>query len=374
MTYKNVSRTLATTHGGSITDKYNGNFVAFDGGISHWQSKQSWSSPGPPYVDPNNVTLTTRSAKPARVSGDGVRYVFDDYAIGGYTTDGVWYPTPNWVELTNEALARTNPAKPIVDLPLFLFELRELPRALRDLGRQLDGAARSDPGGTYLSYQFGWAPLFSDLRTLLSLVKETEKRIKSLKEDARHQRSKGGLPGRSWTVSDKTYRWSYGGSGMYVRYRRTYEETNWYSTAYYVDPSDLPSLTDSGYERMQWALGLKVSASTVWNAIPWSWLIDYFSTIGSFMEANRGNIPWKAHNMCIMSKGTETLDISKKSSYGFLSPPSLSGGNVTFTAKRRKVIAHPTARIHFSPFLSNGQKANLLALASSRNSAFIRGG
>lgn len=374
MTYKNVSRTLATTHGGSITDKYNGNVEHFNGGKTHWQSKQSWSSPGPPYVDPNNVTLTNRRANPARVNGEGTRYIFDGYAIGGYTTDGVYYPDTDWTDLTNNALAKSNPNKPVMDLPLFLFELKELPRAIRDLGRQVSGAARSDPGGTYLSYQFGWAPLFSDLRTLLNLVSETEKRLKSLREDSRHKRSKGKLSPRSWQVSDKTYRWAYGGSGIYVRYLRTYEETNWFTTAYYVDPSDLPSLNDGGYERMKWALGLNASASTVWNAIPWSWLIDYFSTIGSFLEAGRGNIPWKAHNMCIMSQGTETLNITKKSHYGFVTSPSISGGEVKFTIKRRKVIAHPSPKIRWSPFLSDGQLTNLLALAASKNNAFIRGG
>jgi hypothetical protein len=371
--YKN--RVLGTGSGGHATYLYNG--VKYDGpsGSTQQQYQTSYLSSGPPFTAQNNFLQDNRRANPTRMNMTGRYYRFDSYSIGPWTTTGHRLPEPPWQELVNEALSRLNPNNPVVDLPLFLYELRELSQGLRDLGRYLSGAARSDPGGAYLSYQFGWGPLFSDLRTLLNLYDETEKRLKSLREDAKSKRARVNLPGRAYNTEHSPMLRSNRGNDYwwYTRNREATEES-WATTTYIVDPSDLPSMNGSKADRLRWALGLNLSASTVYNMIPWSWLVDYFSTLGSFLESKRGRIPWKAQNMCVMCKQTEVTTHTRThwsggSDWGHDSP-----GSLTIERLHRKVYALPAARVVWSPFLSDGQLTNLLALAASKNKTFLRGG
>jgi hypothetical protein len=260
-----------------------------------------------------------------------------------------------------------------------LYELRELPRAIRDLGRYLREAASgslSDPGGIYLSWKFGWAPLFSDLLSLANLAEAMEARLKALREAQREQRFGGKLPPHRSSWSGGVTRWYGGNSWVEYLKQSEYSEENWFTTSYFIPDGFLPSVSDDSISKLRWALGLNASYSTIWNAIPWSWLIDYFLSIGDFLEINRGNVKWEAYDMCIMSKGvtTVTTTVVNHQESRWISGPFPEGGKGTFEHLRRRVVVSPKARVLFRPFLTNSQLGILGALASSRTSTFLRGG
>lgn len=354
------------------TGRYISNSTDYVDEKSYTGSEQEYlitfTSPGPPYVKENSFVHRKDERDVLVVkNGDGYRYQWENIPIDIY--DSLLCPVnPEWQELTNAALAKANPNVPIVDLPLFLFELKELPALLREAGLGLFDKAptrSNNLGNAYLAYQFGFGPLLRDLRTLLDLTNQIDQRLSSLKEANRSKTFRESLPGRSIHLDSTNRSHTYSNSRIYFRRNRTVEEKNWFTTRYTVDTDALPGGAGDKLNRLRWALGLNASASTVWNAVPWSWLIDYLSTIGSFLEANRGSIPWTASNMCIMCQRTYKVTNTVYAYSGFNSKPSYSGGNNIRKMKDRKVVTRPKARVRMKSFLTDGMRANLTALAIS---------
>lgn len=358
--------------GGRFINHYSGNSYYPDGGVALRVYNSSLTSPGPPYTQLNRWDMNKRRFKPMRVSGKGLRNQWQNIAIGDEVTAMPSYVGVNWNDLENRAIASANPNKPIVDLPLFLFELRELPRLIKDVSRYFDNGgalvAFRDPGGAAITYQFGIAPLLSDLYSLSFLVRSIQERVKQLKEAGKSKRIEGALGTFSYDHGSLNRSFNYSNSYVYYKYNFQQVDRAWYVARYELEPTLLPDLDDGGLSKFQWALGLKgVSYQTLWNMIPWSWLIDYFSTVGSFLAARRGGIPFKCTDMTIMCEQKVTSQIIPRFSQGFLGSPSISDGSFERVFFRRRVKPLPSPKIVFTDsFLTGGQRGILSALALSR--------
>ena len=81
-------------------------------------------------------------------------------------------PRPSDADLTTDVIAISNPSKPMVDLPVFVFEMLDLPELLKNTGdlllkpksqtaRDAISGMLNDPkvASTFLTWEFGWAPL-----------------------------------------------------------------------------------------------------------------------------------------------------------------------------------------------------------------------
>jgi len=269
-----------------------------------------------------------------------------------------------WV---TKALANLNPNKPEVDLPVFLFELREFPRMLMQAGRVLQSASRlatnrslpgiskgginrTDVAGSYLAYSFGWAPLVSDLLKLLKLEEAVSRRVNYLKRGT----NGGGKVKRSLGTVDIPR-----SGGPYVvapwlsaplvfegAYTVTETQKVWYvANMQLLDdlPKDNPEMRRVARKA---ALGLNLSAATLWEAMPWSWLIDYFVNIGDILEANRGGIRFRAYDLNLMCTRRVVNELSGSTKKGL----TFSGGRLTTVAKSRSVHPIPLPRLAFRPF------------------------
>lgn len=179
------------------------------------------------------------------------------------------------------ALANASPYKSEVNLPLFLFELRELPSMLQQLGRVLKRQVRpTDVAGGYLAYSFGWAPLVNDLLSLFDLTKKIEERkayFRRLERGTRLRRSLGTKQVRVTNVNSATLLTAVNSkTALKIVGELTETQKIWFTLnaklrqPLLMSPSDLHSLS-----RRQ-VLGLRINPSDIWDAIPWSWLIDYF--------------------------------------------------------------------------------------------------
>lgn len=374
MAYSFKERTLSEYPSGGYT-LWTGQKVAHNASTEHYESSTGSTSPGPPYTKLNNWSHLSSNVQGCRLTG---RYNYASKYWTDYTNHLIGAPSryihlTNWSALNTSALAAVNPDKPIVDLPLFLFELRELPSLIRSLGISLAGGrgASRNVGDAHLSYQFGWAPLFNDLSSLLNLAQETEKRIDRLKRANKRKRISGNLPGysHSWTTGRTYFR-----NHISYVYDYSVSQKNWFVGTY--DVPDLPTLDSSGIGRLSRALGLSGSASTIWNAIPWTWLIDYFTNIGDYMAAMRGNTRWSMTNLCVMSH-TVVKATARRSSYypsRWESTNAHIYGGGTWVTKERQVSPIVVPRFTFTPFLSGQQLANLGALAVSSKQHYARNG
>ncbi len=194
-----------------------------------------------------------------------------------------------------EAYSKMKPTKPLFSALNSYYELRELP----DLIWLLKGRIKDirDLGKFHLTGVFGILPVLSDVKTIIGLQQKTEKRLNQLlRDNGRPVRRKIIL---SDVTSDPTVEVVATGSsgvapGLVTQYYNqlpvcTYTARNherWWASAqfrYWLPPGP----QDAAYKAtlMRYLHGVTVpTASQLYNAIPWSWLIDWFTNVGDVVD------------------------------------------------------------------------------------------
>lgn len=278
---------------------------------------------------------------------------------------------PDLTAAVTKVLANTNPNRRTVDMPVFLFELADLPKMLKSVGEDLFrlAAKRNKPpsirdtitysAGKNLEVQFGWLPLISDLGKMLDFENIVDKRVKELQRLA----SDKGLR-RRFTVWENELQYD-GSSALQssnfsasASFKIINRGKCWATLRWRPDQSatgDLP-LNDRNIPELarratlDLSLGLRqgIDAASAWEAIPFSWLVDYFANVGDVLKANRNEIPVTPSNMCVMYsqdsicrftnvqcshqlKGSDgTTKYTTKTRYVYLSPSPGLSANVGF--------------------------------------------
>lgn len=102
----------------------------------------------------------------------------------------------------------------------------------------------------------------------------------------------------------------------------------------------------------------------LYNAIPWSFLIDYFTTMDMVIDYHTNVITYGVPRVSLMAQYElkRTIDPHDWPGIsGFTKKP----GWRSVKYKRRKIVVNPTVRLAFEPWITGGQAANLVALATS---------
>lgn len=202
-----------------------------------------------------------------------------------------------------QCLAATHPFRYEYSIPVSLAELL-------DVGSLFKLTAKSFfelVGNSYLNYRFGWVQFVRDIKTLAKITVAIERRIKEFDSLSKH----GGLR-RNVTL-----------------YSNNWDSISWqyiqssYSILAIADTYQTDRYEISATVRWRWKDGMKVSlskleafnlavtkvfdlgeldASTIWNAIPWTWLVDYFVDINSFLQANENTDLVEPFDLCIVRK------------------------------------------------------------------------
>jgi hypothetical protein len=318
-----------------------------------------------PYAD-RPLNLTYRKYFPAKFDGSQLiapnTHVYDSYTPSNMGAVSNVPAAPSFApgDWVTKAIANANPNKPVVDLPLFLFELREFPRMLQELGNlaRFKGAKHEFGGGYYLSWQFGWAPLFADLRKLISFGESIDRRKQYLRELSKGRTVRRRLS--TWSDSIGTVTLG-GQGGCTVQADSYYTGRVWYSM-------HVKLLTELSPDALEWAaikatLGLDLSPATIWNMIPWTWFVDYFTGVGDFMEATRGSLKWQYTDLCIMGTVSQK---TRNTRYTTTSGVKLTrGGGYLATRKTRQVYGSPRASPLTLPFITGRQMGILGSLVLS---------
>lgn len=327
--------------------------------------------PSAPYDEPHNLDLSRWDVSPVLATGHpygGWGYVHAPIALSNY--NAILPSTVTWDYWFTKAIANYNPNVPALDLPLFLFEFKDFPHMLKHAGEFLSAGVKASnylatiTSDAVLAWNFGWKPLISDLTTLVSLGHLIDARLRQLRAMERRKkvrrflgRGKSSYPGADVYIGVGASNGNY-----HTRIDEEYEV--WFvSKPYLYDPH--PGRAPDLWEQCSQILGLEVSYSTMWNMIPWSWLIDYFWNIGTFLEAHRGNVRWAMGKTFVMYHETRkrVMDIQDLSARN----PSYTytGGIVKVESKKRQYRHNPSPRLAMEPFLTPGHMANLGALLTS---------
>lgn len=275
------------------------------------------------------------------------------------------------------AMANMNPNKPNVDLPVSIAELRELPTLIRDAGlvalnASRGGSAVKKVAKANLMAAFGIVPILADLKTLLNYVIAVDNREKYLRELARsggrHLRRK--LKSEAWTASSQAIAFS---SWMDIYVTPTQfkldvaaTRTYWFTArARLLNP---PAERDIHALAFRAVTGTQVDPSTViaaaWELLPWSWLIDWFTTTGSIVAALRNGITWKYQDLCVMheteykSKGSFPV----LSAHTTVSPQNPEGIATVLYRALPSVSIYPEFRTPYLTWKQWGILSSLLAL------------
>lgn len=267
-------------------------------------------------------------------------------------------------------LAATNPSKPVIDLPVSFLELRELPTILKTIGDSLIKTYAKKN----LNREFGLTPLMQDALNLMKFNKSVAERIELFKKlRDKPQLRKASLYKSSIVehpnttvitnsapaqcnvqhtlVMKRTTRHYWG----YIRWTATPDFNK--SNLAYADPS-------LEYLARRAVLGTNIDIVTLWNAVPWTWLADWFGNIGNYLEGNRSLIPVtpSTPRLC-KTTTTEELYVINTSTIGY------TKGQMPVTRKRVtkvRTIASASLPSAHLPLLTGRQLGILASLAILR--------
>jgi len=189
---------------------------------------------------------------------------------------------------------RTRPGNPVAGAGQFLGELRDLPSIpLRNL-RKLNFFRGL--GHEYLNVQFGWKPFVNDLKKMYQVYTELDKRLAQLKRDngraiRRHVSLEESTDTSTTTTSsnDMAAFWptpnGIVGSvqkSTLLTQSTSYTKT-WYAARYRYY---IPEINSSQWTKRATRVlyGINPSPEIVWELLPWSWLIDWFSNVGDIVS------------------------------------------------------------------------------------------
>lgn len=299
----------------------------------------------------------------------------------------------NLKSVSGSALAsRASPNKPLVDLPVFLFELKDLPGMLDNIhtfGKSLPYAIKLikqagdyllDPFSKYkrrttltwlgkrnLEYAFGWQPLISDLLAFVKLDEAYTRRNKQLKNlygDRGLRRRVKIDEASTSTIADMTTQ----SVGFNARCNlvTTTKAERWGVVRWEVHGATPPTSKDLDMLTVRTLLGLNLDFATLWSVLPWSWMIDWFTDVGNYLDANRNTVPARVSSMSVMTRTTTTQSRTVISKSPWVKG---GGGRLVRTTKLRSPVTLSILPAEF-PFLGLGQVGILASLSVAKPSAW----
>lgn len=249
----------------------------------------------PPVYSAKNSNFEVRGVRPEKAETPS----YDGYparGTGQRDTENVFY--------VNQLLARTHPFRSEYSVPVSMVEMLDIASLFKVAARSFSELV----GSSYLQYRFGILQFVQDLNTLSSITKAIEARVKELSSLNQH----GGLR-RNVKLAEFPY----------TTVQK--DKVIWSTFGFFVqaDLYNSRRYTIRGSVRWRWKDGVTVSltkleafneavkavfdlgeldASTLWNAIPWTWLVDYFVDVNSWLQANE-NTNWvEPYDICIIRK------------------------------------------------------------------------
>nr|QDH87137.1 MAG: hypothetical protein H4Bulk462300e1158_000003 [Leviviridae sp.] len=262
-------------------------------------------------------------------------------------------------EYASQAVSRTTPNHPKVDMVQNVLEFRDIPRILHFAGQTLITKLSEN----YLRYQYGIVPLVRDVKRTLDFQDLVMRRVKDLEK----LRSPKGLR-KSVTldnlsasvVNNNVFLHSDGIQWVetltticqkIVRGHVRYSPLADYS---HLNQREMYDLATKAF------YGLEVSFSSLWEAMPWSWMIDWFTNVGDILEQSRNVISLSCTSCSLMYHTRREVVFHNYDNGAHF----CKGGRVVRERKQR-IPASPTDLSAHMPFLTAyqvGIAASLLVM------------
>jgi len=265
-----------------------------------------------------------------------------------------------------------NPAKGLIELQRSLLSkyAQLLSRTRKGVKRKSLEKAIAD---LYLENVFGWLPLIHDISDAVKaydrlLGKVVTSRCRGFGKDPKQVLTESG--NESLTASGSFYEY-------------TTLATSEAQVLYYGAVKGTATGA-STLERASDLFGFRADefVPTLWELMPWSFLIDYFANIGAIISAAtyvNANLAWCSKTTRFVQETTRTSIFDRKA-FGQPSAPVVGGGGYAWKATRTKVVRTasvspgvPTLQFHLPGSDARWTNIAALALQSTKlSSAFNR--
>nr|UOL48986.1 MAG: putative maturation protein [Leviviridae sp.] len=288
---------------------------------------------------------------------------------------------PSDSDLVTRALAVSNPNQPIADVGQIAQDVWDFPKLAKDVmhyfSRSVSSGAGSiarHAGSDYLGVQFGLAPLVGDLNTALDFVDSVEKRkqvIAALQDHGISRTTQSGTYLGAQSGRWQQYGFSLYGNAPLVSMAAQQQRKVWMSTRFKLNPTSpyLKANKPSPLDIARACLALDPhNASTIWQLMPWTWLIDWFANTRDVFNAGRNTLDTSATECCVMTtSGIALVDFHVDDMQGCVGSFELND-KWGFWRKSRNPYPDPSPSLSVHlPFLDGGQLSILAALAQSRS-------
>lgn len=307
-----------------------------------------------------------------------VDYPYDNQPPSDYATathvDGWDAGIVDAVTATTKVAAWTSPGRADISIPLFLYELRELPemifkskdRILRENAKRRSSRTGEvdNTGNSVAEYNFGWDLLYKDVSKLLQFSSQVEKRKKELKAiyDRPH-----GLKRQRVVWSNSARHVEYVAAHSWIAglgVNRTFNTSarRWASITWkpFFDFQVRPSDEEIANKAIASVHGWRASPATVWQGLPWSWFADYFGNVGDVLTAIDNTFEYKLDKSCVMTH-IRTLITDEV----VVADPSFTFRPATVIFEQKFRTPSTIGFRVNSPFLSGKQLATLAGIAAN---------
>lgn len=233
--------------------------------------------------------------------------------------------------------------------------------------KQRNKAVSAVASETWLEYVFGWNPLLSDINDAAKALAFTDFREKIPVQGR----------GKITFSSDSSFSAATGLCQYLIKVRTVEEHSCWYKGAILGGPSPIgrPVLSN-------WGLSLRDFVPTVWELIPYSFLVDYFTNAGDLIDASTtclSGLTWHCRTTRIEKRQelmSVELDHRAFQQWNNSDPDAQARGGVGYSGYQNKLIRctrdAPILQVGLSDFrleipgLSSRKWLNIGALANMR--------
>lgn len=296
---------------------------------------------------------------------DSVPYENQPYE--DYVGEGVFYPLSDNGYATQVA-ADTSPTRASVSVPNLLLD--SFPGVMRRVG---DSLAKGRPvkrkGNSVAEANFGWDLLYRDVAALFKFGEQVEQRV----DELNRVYSKGGLKRRRNVASTNATSTQEGiyVQSFYVAVRAnrvtTTRSRKWVTMRWVPNSPNIPSSEGRLAQARLLVHGWSNAPARVWDALPWSWAIDYFAGIGDWLNANANSIGVVPTNICVCTT-TET-EVRDEILPTYPATFAVTAGRATSTMKMR-VLGSITPTLAHVPLMGTKQLVTVAGIAANYGGGF----
>lgn len=289
-------------------------------------------------------------------------------------------------EFHTRAWDQLKPTLPKVNLAQFIYELRDLPRMLQTTGkefarmynihttglrsRSLDPLQQSRRvADHFINQEFGWAPFITDLLGLYDLYQNSHRYVQeTVRNNGQWLRRRRVFEATDTAV--RTNRFYHSGTdpssgsfqmepllkdmsidGFTVKaYSDIWDHNTsqvWGVGSFrYYRPEFDDSLADfsssfTTVQRLLTLYGLRINPATLYKITPWTWLIDWFTQFGSFIEAHDDFIIDGIVSRYLYVMKTTQRRLVKTCTFNWYNGPRTLAWQRSLTYKQREVADSP---------------------------------